>query len=305
MLKQNKHPIRTAPVLPAATRLGPVRIAVTSADTALPVWRDVVGLSVLDETETEIHLGVGDKVLIVLELGALGPVVPNTTGLYHVAIHVPERSDLASFVMRSAKAGVRFSPTDHLVTEAVYIWDRDGNGIEMTYETPWRGTLAEPGSATYAITAGGDPHTGREAIDLDDLLSEIDEETGPGERLPEGTRVGHIHVHVNDLDDAMHFYRDVIGFGGLMLMKDRGMGDVGLNYMPHTIAFNIWAGPNATQAPAGAAGLRYFTILMPDTETRDAVRARLEDAGSIVAGMGEGFETRDPSGNLLRIEVEA
>jgi catechol 2,3-dioxygenase len=99
----------------------------------------------------------------------------------------------------------------------------------------------------------------------------------------------------------MEFYRDGIGFGGLFIIKQFGMGDVGLDYSPHTIAFNIWAGLNATQAPAGSAGLRWFTIVVPDETTLDDVRARLTHHHFEFADIGGGIETRDPSGNLVRI----
>ena len=120
-------------------------------------------------------------------------------------------------------------------------------------------------------------------------------------RMPAGTRIGHVHVHVNDLHIAMHFYRDVIGFAGLLLITSFGMGDVGLDYMPHTLAFNIWSGPNASLPPAGAAGLRWFTIVMPDAATLDGVKARLADAKAPVSPVDGGIETQDPSGNRIRI----
>src|SRR5690606_18863228 len=165
------------------------------------------------------------------------------------------RADLARFVLRAMKGGQRIAPTDHLVTEAVYMWDMDGNGIELTFETPWRGTLGSPEKGAYGTTADGRPHSGREPIDVENLLAEIGVDADTSIGLPAGTRIGHVHVHVHSLDDAMAFYRDVIGFEGLLLLPDWGMGDAGLGYMPHAIAFNIWSGPNAPSPPPDAAGL--------------------------------------------------
>jgi catechol 2,3-dioxygenase len=99
----------------------------------------------------------------------------------------------------------------------------------------------------------------------------------------------------------MDFYRDVLGFGGLMLIQSFGMGDVGLDYMPHTLAFNIWSGPNATLPPAGSAGLRWFTITLPDADSLAGLRARLEQAGAPIAVVGNDFETQDPFGNRIKI----
>jgi catechol 2,3-dioxygenase len=293
--------IRTQPVLPLTTRLGPVHIAVRDKAQALSIWQDVVGLSLISESANTVKLGAGGTVLIVLETGALRPAAPRTIGLYHVAIHVPTRPDLAQLVVRAIQRGVRISPTDHLVSEAVYLWDLDGNGIEMTFETPWRGRLGDPDRGAYAVTNDGKAHSGREAIDLDDLLGDLGENPVLQPRLPAGTRIGHVHLHVNDLHMGMDFYRDVIGFGGLFLIKTFGMGDVGLDYMPHTIAFNIWAGPNAGLPPAGTAGLRWFTIVVPSSEALAGVTERLAARRIETAAVENGVETRDPFGNRLRI----
>lgn len=293
--------VRSKPILPLTTTLGPVHIAVTDRALALAIWQDVVGLDLIDETGNALTLGAGGKPLIVLETGATRPVVPRTIGLYHVAIHVPARADLAQLAVRALQRNVRISPTDHLVSEAIYLWDLDGNGIEITFETPWRGSLGDPDKGqTYAVTSEGKSHSGREPIDMDGLLAELG--TAPlATRMPAGTRIGHVHVHVNDLHIAMTYYRDVIGFAGFLLITSFGMGDVGLDYMPHTLAFNIWSGPNAGLPPAGAAGLRWFTIVVPDAASLDGVNARLSEAGAPVSAIAGGIETQDPSGNRLRI----
>lgn len=303
MLKIPTSEIRTQPILPMTTTLGPVHIAVSSEDKALQVWRDIVGLTLISRTPSALQLGVDDQVLIVLELGATGPVMEKVTGLYHVAIHVPHRADLARFILRASEAGLRVSPTDHLVTEAIYAWDLDGNGIEMTFETPWRGTIANPGDPGYATTSDGQSHSGREPIYIDGLMAELANDSDPRAPLPKGTRIGHVHVFVTDLDEAMRFYRDVIGFGGVLLMHDRGMGDVGLDYMPHTIAFNVWAGRDAKPAPDGVAGLRHFTIRLPDTQTFGDIVARLDAHGVPHTTSNGVLHLTDPFSNALRIEV--
>ncbi len=300
---ESQAAVRSAPVLPLNTRLGAARIAVTDRDRALFIWRDVVGLELISEDEEALHLGVGGRELITLELGATNPVLDHSLGLYHVAIHVPTRADLAQMAVRALQRRVRISPTDHLVSEAIYLWDTDGNGIEITLETPWRGRIGEADEGVYVRTADGSPHSGREPIDLDDLLGELGEQPVLQPLMPAGTRIGHIHLHVKDLEESMRFYRDGIGFGGLFIMRRFGMGDLGLDYPPHTIAFNIWAGPNATQQPPGHAGLRSFEIVVPDAQTLTEVRTRLTTLGAAVTDTNEGFETRDPAGNLVKLVV--
>lgn len=296
--------LRTDPLLPLETVFGPLTLKVRDADAALSIWRDVVGLEVIGDVEGVLRLGVNGRVMIILETGVSKPVKQGSLGLYHVAIHVPERADLARFVVRAVQAGVRIAPTDHLVTEAVYAWDADGNGIEITFETPERGTLADPASGYFGVANDGQPHSGREPLDLDNLMLEIADDSEPGNsRMPVGTRLGHVHVHVLDLDDAMRFYRDVIGYAGQFIMREWGLGDVGLGYMPHALAFNIWAGPGATQGGEDAAGLRYFTIIVPDTNTLDQIVSRLTSAGHEVRTLDNGIETSDPSGNRMQIVV--
>lgn len=296
--------VRSQPILPLTTTLGPVHLAVTDRQKALAIWQDVVGLDLIEEQGNALFMGAGGKVLIVLETGATRPVAPRTIGLYHVAIHVPQRADLAQMAVRALQRNVRISPTDHLVSEAIYLWDPDGNGIEITFETPWRGSLGDPDKGqTYAITAEGRPHSGREPIDLDGLLGELGPSPVLAPRMPAGTRIGHVHVHVNDLHRAMDFYRDVLGFAGFLLIQSFGMGDVGLDYMPHTLAFNIWSGPNATLPPAGSAGLRWFTIALPDAESLAALKTRLDQAGAPLEVVGNDLETRDPFGNRIRLKL--
>lgn len=300
---ESQSKVRTAPALPLTTRLGPVQIAVTDREKALAIWRDTVGLELISEEGNELRLGVGDKVLIVLETGAVRPVVQRTTGLYHVAIHVPKRTDMAQFAVRALQRNVRIAPTDHLVSEAIYLWDADGNGIEITFETPWRGHLGDPDSGAYATTTDGKVHSGREPIDLQGLLDELGPTPQLEATMPAGTRIGHVHVHVNSLEHAMDFYRDGLGFGGLFLIRSFGMGDVGLDYTPHSIAFNIWSGINAAQAPAGSAGLRWFTVVVPDETTLDDVVARLTHHHYEFTDVGGGIEVRDPSGNLVKVVI--
>ncbi|UXN73884.1 catechol 1,2-dioxygenase [Devosia sp. A8/3-2] len=297
--------VRSQPVLPLTTRLGPVHIAVTDRARALAIWQDVVGLDLIAEQGNALTTGASGKPLIVLQTGAVRPSQRHTIGLYHVAIHVPHRVDSAQMAMRALQRNVRISPTDHLVSEAIYLWDLDGNGIEITFETPRRGTLSDPETGHYAVTKEGKPHSGRDPIDLDGLLAEMGPNPVLEPRMPAGTRIGHVHVHVNDLHQAMDFYRDVIGFAGFLLIHSFGMGDVGLDYMPHTIAFNIWSGPNAALPQAGSAGLRWFTIVVPDGTTLDGVRSRLAAANAAVTSIAGGIETQDPFGNRLKIVVEA
>jgi catechol 2,3-dioxygenase-like lactoylglutathione lyase family enzyme len=203
MLQDKPSTIATPLLVPTTTRLGPVHIAVTDPDRALTIWRDVVGLTLLSNDGSSLVLGAGSNPLIVLYPGARTPVTANTLGLYHVAIHVPTRRDLARALNRAAHARIRVSPTDHLVSEALYLWDLDGNGIEITYETPWRGKFVE-NDELMAMTPDGKPHSGREPIDVDGLIAELDGDDTPLGPMPEGTQLQWLGRGGEQLDAVLH-----------------------------------------------------------------------------------------------------
>src|SRR4051794_2744563 len=205
-------------LLPADTRLGTVHLAITDAGRALAVWRDLLGLTVIGEVDGALSLGAGGQVLVVLHPGATRLAVPHTSGLYHVAIHVPTRADLARVVGRLFLARYPNSPTDHLLTETTYLSDPDGNGIEVTFETPERGQFTLINGQPAAVDTAGKVRSGRAPVALASLFGELGAGESLAQPLPAGTRVGHVHLHVPDLAAAMHFYRDLLGFQEQMLV---------------------------------------------------------------------------------------
>lgn len=293
----------TDPLVPAGTRLGPVHLSVRERAPALEIWEKVVGLAPMAADDDAIRLGAGGVELIVLHPDAERPAMSGTAGLYHVAIHVPERRDMAAFLTRAIAARVPVSPTDHLISEAIYLWDHDKNGIEITFETPWRGHLALNDEGGYGVDTEGKPHSGREPIDVPGLLAELGDKP-PEDAMPDGTRIGHIHLHVGDLDRAMRFWRDTVGFGGQLLSHEFGMGDVTLGYMPHILAFNIWHGFDVIQPPAGTAGLKHFVIRLPEPAAVSEMRERLLAAETECTDIATGFAAADPWGNRFEVIAE-
>lgn len=295
-------------LLPETARMGAVHLAVTDADQARLFWTRAVGLTVLAEDADTISLGAGDHILVELHPGASGPVVTGRTGLYHVAIHVPTRKDLALLTYRLFALRYPNSPTDHLVSETTYFSDQDGNGIEITFETPHRGEMVVQANGQFgAVTTDGQPHSGREAVDLESLFGELSEGDSLEEPLPPGTRVGHVHLHVDNLDRAATFYRDVIGFRPLMSMPAIGMADFGLDHVtvPHALAINTWSGVGAQPAPEGTSGLRHFTLELPDAADLDALAGRLRAAGHAFEQDEATLKVLDPARNHLQVTVQA
>jgi catechol 2,3-dioxygenase len=289
--------------LPEEARMGAVNLRVSRLDRALVVWRDLIGLTVLSRSEQTAHLGAGGRTLIVLQALARWPAPSHSLGLYHVAIRIPTRRDFARTLARLHAAHYRNAPTDHLVTQTTYLSDADGNGIELMLETFERGR-AEVVEGRFRMSASdGSFHSGREPLELKSLFSKLEGAEDLGTPLPPGTDIGHVHLHVSDLDETMAFYADAVGFKPHLRAKAAQMYDVGLGANPHAVAFNTWAGTDVNQAAPDAAGLDHFTVEVPTATVLAEVAYRLAIAGAPVECSDGSLSTADPSGNRLKVLV--
>lgn len=287
------------------TRLGAVHLDVTDAERARVFWNQYVGLTEISSTDDIIRLGVDGDEMVVLHPGASGPVVPRHTGLYHVAIHLPSMKELARVVARLFGLRYQNSPTDHAETMATYFSDPDGNGIELTFETPERGALMTGDGRGIAIMADGSTQGPTEALDIEMLMGELSDDDDLMAPMPTGTRIGHVHLHVTDLAKARSFYRDVVGFGDLRAMDSWGMSDLSLetSFVPHALAVNVWNGPNATPRPEGTAGLRHWSLIVPSADDLDQIGERLGNAALTFQREGDRLSVDDPFSNRLIISA--
>ncbi len=276
---------------------GAVHLDVTDLDRALGFWRDLIGLQVLSRSEEMTVLGVPGRPLVVVHPGATAPLPRNYSGLYHLAIHVPTLEDFARIQARAESVGYHQYPTDHLTHYANYLDDADGNGLEMVFETPERvGSVTDDFSF---IDAEGNPHSGREPIDLQWLRSNLpDGNLEPG--MPDGAVIGHLHLRVADMAENFAFYRDQIGFTPNLFMERIGMYDMSAGgSFPHRLAGNSWESGGRPQRPEGSAGLRRFTLVLRSPEDLSAAVSRVAIAGGEVEREGDGAVVVDPSGNRL------
>ena len=281
----------------AATGMGAVEVAVTDGDRALRFYRDYVGLAPLQSTDSAIRMGVGDRELVVLHPDAERPVVPRTSGLYHLAILVPDRRELARVIARLARLRWDQYPTDHVMTKANYLWDPDGNGIEIYTESPEDGTMGFGNGTFVAYDKNGNPRSGRDPIDLEELFSHLREDDRLDAPMPAGTKMGHVHLHVGNVDDALRFYHDLVGFD--VMGHVRGVGFVSAGGYHHHLGLNEWAGRGAKPAPAGSAGLRRFTVQLPSQRDLDDVITRLEHGDVAVVEEAGGYAAVDPAANRV------
>ena len=288
----------------AKTGMGAVDLAVTDGDTALRFYRDYVGLTPLPSNENQIRMGAGGRELVVLHPDAERAVVPKTSGLYHLAIVLPDRRELARVIARLGRLRWDQYPTDHVMTKANYLWDPDGNGIEIYVESPEDGTMGMVNGTYGAWDKDGRPRSGRDPIDLEEMFSHLKPDDRLDEPMPAGTKMGHIHLHVADVDEALRFYVDLVGFDVMGQMP--GVGFISAGGYHHHLGLNEWAGHGARPAPAGAAGLRRFTIELPTRRDLDDVVNRLEHGENRLSEEAGGIATVDPSANhvLFRIAGE-
>ncbi len=298
------HALAAAAVTDPGDRIGhgAVHLDVVDAGRSLGFWRDAAGLIELPRDDEAIRLGAGSRELVVLHPGAQRGAARGAAGLYHLALHLPSAPEFARLIARLATARVPQAPTDHVFSMATYLTDPDGIGLEFTLETPerfGRFDIGERGIALY-------DHEGRrrgptERLDLDPLFALLPGGDLEGS-LPAGTRVGHIHLHVPDLAVALRFYRDVIGFDEHMNMPAIGMADLSAGgRFPHRLALNTWHGPHAAQPPAGTAGMRRATLVVPGPAQLEAIADRLDAQGLAYEMAAGDLRTADPAGNVLRL----
>ena len=281
--------------LPAATRLGPVRLQIADLERSLAYYQSVLGLQLLERGSQWARLGTptGTTLVALEERPGLAPSpARGRTGLFHFAILVPGRAALGGFARHLARNGVPAGAADHLVSEALYLQDPDNLGIEVYADRPestWRRLGRELVMAT-------DP------LDLGDLMAAAGGESWLG--VPDGTVIGHVHLHVGDLEHAALFYSDTLGFDR-MVWHYPGALFLGAGGYHHHLGTNLWAGRNATPPPADEAQLLHWNIELPHPESWEAARQSLESAGHSVnvddSAPGLALTTADPWGTVVRL----
>ena len=275
--------------LPPSTTVGEVHLTVADLDRSLGFYRRALGLKVLDHVGGTATLGVDGRVLLVLVEERGARPARGHTGLYHFALLLPERVDLARWLAHAARERVALvGLSDHFVSEALYLSDPDGHGIEIYWDRPreiWEGRVAERMTTL--------------PLDVDSLLGELrDHASMRFDGLPAGTVMGHVHLKVAQIPETVAFYRDVLGFG-LMAQLGPYAAFLSAGGYHHHLGANTWESAGATPPPPGSASLRHATIVLPNEAARAGVLERLRAAGRGVEESGGGPLTRDPSGNAL------
>ena len=280
--------------IPAATRLGPVRLVAADIEALTGFYSRALGLEVIDRGPGLSRLGAGGTALVELEDGAGAPArPPRTTGLFHLALLVPDRTELARTLHRVSGAGWRFTgASDHLVSEALYLDDPEGNGIEVYRDRPrdeWRRTPA------------GELEMATLPLDLDGVLGALPPGAGDA-GMAADTVMGHVHLQVRDIDEAERFHSGVLGFEPTVRGYP-GALFVSAGGYHHHLGLNTWGTRGAPAPPPGARGLARFRVDLPHAADLDAAASRLADAGHPAEPVDEGVLSADPSGNRVLLAV--
>jgi len=254
--------------------MGLVELSVSDLDRSVTYWQDAIGLRVLSRENGTAELGADTPLLRFVEEPGARPA-SGFTGLFHVALLVPDRPSLGRFLAHTVREQIPLTGlSDHAVSEAIYLRDPDYHGIEVYADRPreqWEGRVGQL-MTTIPLDAGS-------------LLAEAGD--GGFEGLPDGTKMGHVHLCVRDVDETVGFYRDTLGMGLTAQLGDQAAFLSAGGYHHH-IGGNTWETRGAEPAPEGTARLLRFTIVLPDDE----------DVARTAERIG-GTEVRDPSGNSL------
>lgn len=274
------------------TFVGQVDLKVQDLQRSLDFYKEVIGFKVLEQTESSATLTADGKTAL-LSIEQPNNVVQKqgrTTGLYHYALLLPKRSDLAKIVQHFLEIGMQFGSSDHLVSEALYLSDPDGNGIEIYIDRDPSEWNWENGEVDMAV----DP------LNFPDLLSVGKQQSWKG--LPAGTVMGHIHLHVSELRKTEEFYTKGLGFE---VVNRYGSGALFISdgKYHHHIGLNTWNGVGAPTPPPNSVGLESFTLVLSNEEKRNKLIGQLKSIGASVIQENGTYVTSDPSGNRIILKV--
>jgi len=283
---------------PSDTTLGPVQLKVANLGKEILFYEKVLGMKLKGQESQIAVLGTENLDLLILQEEPLGTNKEKSLGLYHFALLLPSEKELARALARLYAIEYSHHPTDHLMTMTTYLWDPEGNGIELYCDTPERGQFSFQNGSFKAETAQGAAHSGREVLDVGSLMTLLSSGDSINQGLPEETKMGHIHFHVDSIPKAMEFYQDVLGFQFKGWDQKMGMAFLAAGDYHHHLGFNTWK-PGATAPSPETLGLGYFSLNYAQGATLEKVVHRLQLGGNKVLEEPNGYWVDDPFGNTI------
>ncbi|WP_239715494.1 VOC family protein [Paenibacillus sp. 19GGS1-52] len=276
----------------AGTEMGSVQLKISNMEESVEFYTRVIGLEVLNRYHGLVRLTAdGIHPLIVLEEIADAIIMPEQScaGLYHFALLVPTRRDLGLVLRHLLDLNVQPGSADHDVSEALYLSDQDGNGIEIYWDRP---------KEDWTMLSSGEIHMSAEPLNLHSLLGEAGGETWSG--MASGTKMGHVHLHVRNVVESEAFYSRLLGFQPTLHYGPSAVFISAGGYHHH-LGLNIWAGANAPSPPENAVGLSHYTIVNPDPGHIEEIINELEKQDIAVDTRGDGWYFHDLNGIQVRL----
>ena len=280
-----------------ATKIGSVSLTVANLENQIAFYQQALGFKLHSRDGNQAILGSGERELLHLVEQPSYKRYQRVTGLYHFAVLFPDRRELARVMARLFVLKYPNYPTDHIMTKTTYLEDLEGNGIELYCESPEDGSWSMKDGEFITTHTDGSLSNGREPLDVDELFSHLEEKPNVNLPIPRETRIGHVHLHVRNVDEAVEFYHGVIGFDVMGNAKSMRAAFVSAGGYHHHIGLNTWQGEGAPPPPTDALGLRYFTVELPDQAALDQVIARVDEAGIPANQSEDGLLLYDPSQN--------
>jgi catechol 2,3-dioxygenase len=297
MNTQPHSDVKTEFSIHPATMIGHVSLTVANLENQLLFYQQALGFQLHWREDNRAGLGAGGVDLLILTEEPNLKRYRGVTGLYHFAVLFPNRRELARVVGRLFALKIRNSPTDHIMTKTTYLDDPEGNGIELYCESPEDGSWTMKDGKYETRRKDGSWSDGREPLDVEALLTHLTEDDRLDVSILPETRVGHMHLHVRDIPEALGFYHDVLGFDVMGHAREFQMAFVSAGGYHHHIGLNTWQGVGAPPPPADAVGLRHFTVDFANQQALDEVVARVDQAGIPSNKIDEGILLYDPSQN--------
>jgi catechol 2,3-dioxygenase len=271
--------------------IGAVALRVRDLDRVAGFYRDVIGLSELDRSANTVRLGAGDMALLELSRHPDAPPDdPRAAGLFHTAFLMPTRRDLARWILHLARNAVPITgASDHGVSEAFYLDDPEGNGVEVYADRPPQAWQHRDGMVEMPT----------KPLDIENIVAGVDPLSEAFAGAPGGLRVGHIHLRVGDLDQAERFYGQAIGLD--LTRRRQGAAFLSSGGYHHHVGSNVWHSAGAGPREPDRAGLDWFSLQASNPATFEAVAAGLAASGAETRPFPGGLEAADPWGTRLRL----